>query len=174
MSTLFDLRTAIIVILVLALFGFGAGNDLPIHTDSVNALIIEGGLYIGCLYFWRSLFRLPILLVIFYRRSRYAWVVYKMNRRDGLSDGFIRAFLDRRRWNVGALGQIDRLALIVIVILTTQPHIAVIMTDLGGVLGILMLIFIYIYTGRFAFILGEASEGRGNNAGGLPFIDLNE
>jgi hypothetical protein len=97
-----------------------------------------------------------------------------MNRRDGLSDGFIRAFLDRRRWNVGALGQIDRLALIVIVILTTQPHIAVIMTDLGGGLGILMLIFIYIYTGRFAFILGEASEGRGNNAGGLPFIDLNE
>jgi hypothetical protein len=48
------------------------------------------------------------------------------------------------------------------------------MSDLGGVLVFLMLIFIYIYTGRFAFILGEASEGRGNNAGGLPFIDLNE
>jgi hypothetical protein len=174
MSTVFDLRTAIIVLLVFALFGFGAGNDLPIHTQNVNTLVVEGGLYVGCLYFWRSVFRLPILLVIFYRRSRYAWVVYKMNRRDGLSDGFIRAFLDRRRWSVGALGQIDRLALIVIVILTTQPHIGKIMIDLGGVLGILMLIFVYIYTGRFAFILGEATEGRGNSAGGLPFIDLNE
>ena len=167
-----DWRTVVIIGVIIVIVGVGADRRLPVSTDSVDTLVIDSGLFVMALYFWRSAVRLPIALVIFLRRMRYALTTYGMGRREALFEGYTRAFRDRRRWRAGPLAMVDRLALVVIVMLMAGAGADSALVEIGGALGGLLLMLVYIYTGRFAFLLGEAPEGSDPAERRLPYIDL--
>lgn len=166
-----DLRTPLVILLTVVLCTFTLGYDFPIRLGSMDTALIDLTLYVGSVILLRTLLRLPFVVVITRRRTRYAMQTYGMSRREALMDGYLRGVADRRRWTVGMLAQVDRFALLVMAYLTTVPGLGRVLVQLGGLFGLLMLILIYLITGKFALLLSDDLDGRSQNRTVNPIID---
>jgi hypothetical protein len=174
MLNLIHPRTLAAVILTLALLSV-LGFPLPFETTDLPRLIRDIVLFAAYLYAARTLFRLPFVAVIVWQRARRAQHDYGMNRRDSLIDGLLRGLLDRRRWTMGVLGQLDRLALLLLVGLTAQPIIGTLLVQVCGLSGALLLLTVYVLNGKFALIVGEGVEAAPErDTPNLPFLRLEE
>ncbi|MBL8160626.1 MAG: hypothetical protein JNJ61_01475 [Anaerolineae bacterium] len=168
---LVDARTCIAVALTLALTYTGLGRPLPFATDAPIAFAAGLLVFAAYLYLFRTLVRLPFALVITAQRARYAYRKYGLDRRESLRDGFVRGFLDTRRWTVGPLALIDRLAVIGLTVLATLPGLGLLLVRLGGMVGIALLIMLYLLRGRFALLVDEHTNGVLTQQGtSLPFL----
>jgi hypothetical protein len=156
------------VLLVLAVAGGGYGYPLPFETANVVRFGVSAGLFVGYLYFARSLFRLPFALQMTARRYRHARQHYNLDRRAALFDGFYRGFLDRRRWGTGVLAVLDRLVLLVIVLIACLPVVGRLLVDLLGLLGAAVMLVVFIYTGRFALLVDDGMGDDENPFGDIP------
>jgi hypothetical protein len=165
-----DYQTIFAALLTFTLAYFGLGRDLPFDTVGVVPLVSSLIVFVGYLYLARSLVRLPFALVITVRRARHAAQQYGLNRRESLRDGFVRGFLDTRRWTVAPLVTIDRLAVVGFTLLATIPYLGAFVVRLGGLLGIAVMLILYLFRGSFSFLLDDSlrRESRWTNA--LPFL----
>jgi hypothetical protein len=95
---------------------------------------------------------------------------YGLNRRESLRDGFVRGFLDTRRWTVAPLVSIDRLAVVGFTLLATIPYLGVFLVRFGGLLGIAVMLILYLFRGSFSFLVegGLQRDTRWTNS--LPFL----
>jgi len=166
-----DLRTVFAITLTLTLASAGLGRDLPFDTSSLFTIIASLALFFGYCYLFRTLVRLPFALVITIRRTRYARQHYGLDRRESLRDGFARGFLDNRRWTVGPLALVDRLALFAIVLLATMPFLGLFLVRLGGMVGISLLLILYLFRGTFSFLVDDnLREHSPSSSLSLPFL----
>jgi hypothetical protein len=165
-----DFQTIFAALLTFTLAYFGLGRDLPFDTVGLVPLVSRLILFIGYLYVTRSLLRLPFALVIMIRRARRAVLQYGLNRRESLRDGFVRGFLDTRRWTVAPLVSIDRLAVVGFTLLATIPYLGVFLVRFGGLLGIAVMLILYLFRGSFSFLVegGLQRDTRWTNS--LPFL----
>lgn len=162
--------TLIAIVLTLTLTTLGLGRALPFETGAPVAFVLSLIAFFAYLYLCRTMVRLPVAVVITIRRVRYALQHYGLNRRESLRDGFVRGFLDTRRWTVGPLAMIDRLAVIGFTLLATTPYLGIVLLRLGGLLGIVFLLIIYLIRGHFAFLVNDPrSSPQSSN---LPFLNL--
>lgn len=166
------LRLPFVVLLVLVLSDFALGREFPIRTETLRLVVVDGTLLIAYLYLMRSLVRLPIVAVITWRLARQARQQYSLHWRESLSDALLRGVYDRRRWTVGNLAVLDRTALVLLAYLTTLPGGGPALMRGLGILGGFIMIVVYLYTGKFTFIIGEEGDGQQTSLGSLPFIDL--
>jgi hypothetical protein len=166
-------RTIAAVAITLVAVKYGLGRDLPFDIHDLPSLVIGITLFIGYLYLTRTLFRLPFALTITYRRMKYARQHYSLNRREALRDGFYRGFLDRRRWSVTPLALYDRLALLTFTLMATTPLLGALLVGIGGIMGLVAMLVIYLYSGTFNFLLGEAVEQR-HATTPLPYLELGD
>ncbi len=166
--TLIDLRTLFAIVLTLTLASFGLGRDLPFDTGAILPFIVSLALFFGYVYLFRTLVRLPFAIVITIRRTRYARQHYGLDNRESLRDGFARGFLDNRRWTVGPLSLIDRLAVFAITVLATTPFLGDLLVKLGGIVGIGLLLILYLFRGTFSFLVDD--NIRDANVSSLPFL----
>jgi hypothetical protein len=147
------------------------GRDLPFDTTAPLPFIISLVLFFGYAYLFRTLARLPFALVITLRRTRHARQHYGLNLRESLRDGFVRGFLDNRRWSAGPLALVDRLAVFAITLLATTPFLGQVLVKLGGALGIGLLLVLYLLRGSFSFLVEDnLRERSGGNAPLPPFL----
>lgn len=160
--------TLIAVTLTLALTTLGLGRALPFETGAPVAFVISLIAFFAYIYLCRTLVRFPIALFITARRMRYALQHYGLNRRESLRDGFVRGFLDTRRWTVGPLAMIDRLTVIGFTILATTPYMGAFLVRIGGLLGIALLLMIYLVRGHFALLVNDNFASQSFNP---PFIN---
>ena len=165
-------RIPVVVLLTLSLIHFALGYDFPIRTDNLRLITVDIALLTGYLYLMRSVFRLPIVAVIIYRRARQAHNQYNLNWRESLSDGILRGMFDKRRWTVGNLATLDRTMIILFAYLTTLPGGGTVLMRGLGTLGGFMMLLVYLYTGKFSLIVGEENDTQQTTTGSLPFIDL--
>ena len=165
-----DYRTLLAIALTLALTSIGLGRELPFDTSAIVPFAASLFLFVGYLYLTRSLVRLPFALVITFRRSRRAKEQYGLNRRESLRDGFVRGFLDTRRWTVAPLALIDRLAAVGLTILATIPYLGVFLLRIGGLLGITMMLVLYLFRGSFSFLLEDSLQRDTRWTNSLPFL----
>ena len=167
-----DLRTILAVVLTLFLASAGLGRDLPINASGIVPLATSLSFFIGYLYLVRTLVRLPFAAVIAVRSMRYARLKHGLDWRDSLRDGFMRGFMDTRRWTVDPLASIDRLAVVGLTLLTTIPYLGLFLIRFGGLVGITLLLILYLFRGTFGFLvedsIGKESSGRSFS---LPFLD---
>jgi hypothetical protein len=168
MTTPIDLRTLLAIILTLTLASFGLGRPLPFDTSAPLPFVASLALFFGCCYLLRTLVRLPFAIVITLRRTRYARQQYGLGSRESLRDGFARGFLDNRRWTVGPLALIDRLAVFAITLLTTTPFLGQLLVSLGGMIGIGLLLILYLFRGSFSFLVDD--NLRETTSAVLPFL----
>lgn len=162
--------TLIAIVLTLALTTLGLGRALPFDVTAPIPFALSLIAFLAYLYLCRTLVRLPVAVVITIRRVRYALQHYGLNRRESLRDGFVRGFLDTRRWTVGSLAMIDRLAVIGFTLLATTPYLGIVLLRLGGLLGIVFLLIIYLIRGHFAFLVNDPrSSAQSSN---LSFLNL--
>jgi hypothetical protein len=171
MLALVDPRTALAVIVILTLANAGLGRDLPFATNALVPFLVDLVLFVGYLYLARTLFRLPFALLIAVRRARLAQVRYGLSLRESLRDGIVRGFLERRRWNVGQLALLDRLALFLITLESTTPMSGVLLVKLGGIFGLALMLIIYLMTGTFSLLLDDS---RNSSPVSLPFLDVQD
>src|SRR5215813_5263694 len=127
-----DYRTLLAITLMLTFAAVGLGRDLPFDTNSLISFAESLVLFLGYLYLSRSLVRLPFALVIMVRRARRARTQYGLNGRESLRDGFVRGFLDTRRWTVAPLATIDRGVVVGLTLLSTTPYLGLFLIRLGG------------------------------------------
>jgi hypothetical protein len=118
----------------------------------------------------RSLVRLPFALVITIRRARKASVQYGLNRRESLRDGFVRGFLDTRRWSVAPLDLIDRLAMVGWTLLATTPYLGLFLVRFGGILGVVLMLVVYLFRGNFSLLLEDSLHHDDRWTKSLPFL----
>lgn len=135
-----------------------SGYTPPFDTATPTAFGASVVLFVAYVYLARTLFRLPFAVRMAMRRYRHARANYQLGTNAALFDSFYRGFLDRRRWDTGVLAVLDRLVLLVIVLLACIPGLGALLVLAGGGLGVLMLLFVYIYTGRFALLVGDGAD----------------
>ncbi len=141
--------------LAAALYGF----PIPINSDSLTSGAISVALWVGYLYLMRTLFRLPFALWDARRRYCHARVYYEMGRHDALLDGFYRGFLSRARWDKPTFAALERLAFIMFVWLPCNPDTGRLWVLGGGIFGLLLLLLLYLATGRFRGLVDDAWGG---------------
>jgi hypothetical protein len=168
---LVDARTVAAIAFTLALTHTGLGRPLPFPVDAPASLAAGLLLFTAYLYLFRTLMRLPFALVITAQRARYAYRKYGLDRRESLRDGLVRGFLDTRRWTVGSLALIDRLAVVGLTVLATLPVLGMLLVRLGGLVGIALLLILYLLRGRFALLVDERTNGLLTQQGtSLPYL----
>ncbi len=165
-----DLRTLFAILLTLALAYSGLGRDLPLDTAAPVPFVASLILFAGYLYLMRSLVRLPFALVITVRRTRFARRKHGLDWRESLRDGFVRGFLDNRRWTVPPLASIDRLAVVGLTLLATTPYLGLFLVRFGGLLGILLLLILYLFRGTFSFLVVDSLHTESPWSASLPFL----
>ena len=165
-----DFRTLLAIFLTLTLTSAGLGRDLPLDTSSLLPFATSLLLFLGYLYLTRSLVRLPFAMVITFRGARRAMLQYGLNRRESLSDGFVRGFLDTRRWTVAPLVSIDRLAVVGFTLLATVPYLGVFLVRFSGLLGIAVMLVVYLFRGSFSFLLDDSLQRDTRWTNTLPFL----
>jgi hypothetical protein len=161
-------QTVVAVALMLVLTHFAFGYPLPFDTANPTAFVTDLSLFVGYIYLSRTLVRLPIAFVISIRGARESHQRHGMNWRDSLFDGFYRGFLDRRRWAVGQLARLDRLALLLMVMGSLTPGLGLFLRTLGGLIGLALMLVVYLMTGTFSFLLDDSRSGEGR----LPFLNI--
>ncbi len=167
-----DATTLAAVALMLAFAAIGLGRPLPLNDASGLTLLISLLQLWGYLYLCRTLLRLPFALVITARRFRQARRQYQLNRRESLQDGLIRSFLDTRRWAVGTLATVDRLGVCAFTLLATTPGVGYFLLQLGGLVGILLLLLLYAFRGSFALLVEDQLDQP--RRGERPFFNLRD
>ncbi|MEO8610744.1 MAG: hypothetical protein ABI690_22795 [Chloroflexota bacterium] len=165
-----DFQTIFATILTFTLAYFGLGRDLPFDTVGIVPLLSSLILFIGYLYLTRSLVRLPFAVVITIRRTRRAMQQYGLNRRESLRDGFVRGFLDTRRWTVAPLNLVDRLTVVGFTLLATIPYLGVFVVRFGGLVGIAVMLMLYLFRGSFSFLLDDSLQRDSRWTNSLPFL----
>ncbi len=155
-----EFRTLLAVAFTLTFTYAGLGRALPFETGGFALLAAGVTLFAAYLYLARTLVRLPLAIVIMIRRTRYARRHYGLNGRESLRDGFARGFLDMRRWTVGSLALIDRLALVGFTLAATTPSIGRALVLLGGFGGLALLLILYLVRGTFSGLVDDGA-GRG-------------
>ncbi len=166
------MRNFIAIALTLTLTTTGLGRDLPFDTNALIPAALSLIIFAAYLYLCRTLTRLPVAIVITIRRIRYAQQHYGLSRRESLRDGFVRGFLDTRRWTVGPLALIDRLAVIGFTIFATTPFLGAFLVRLGGLFGIALLLIIYLMRGKFALLVDDKLDSSASYNPSLPFLKL--
>jgi hypothetical protein len=169
-SHMLDFQTLFAALLTFTLAYFGLGRDLPFDTVGLAPLVSSLILFIGYLYLTRSLVRLPFALVITVRSARRAARQYGLNRRESLRDGFVRGFLDTRRWTVAPLVSIDRLAVVGFTLMATTPYLGVFVLRFGGLVGIAVMLILYLFRGSFSFLLDHSLRRDSRWTSSLPFL----
>jgi hypothetical protein len=167
-----DLQTAAVVLFTLAFTYAGLGRALPLNITDPVPFAADLLLFLAYVYLMRTLTRLPIALVITVRRARYAQAQYGLSRGDSWRDGLARGLLDTRRWTVGPLAQLDRLAVVGWTLLATTPYLGVFLVKVGGLIGVAALLLIYLLRGSFTWLVeGYPARGLVDERGLPPFID---
>lgn len=129
-------------------------------------------LFAGYLYAMRTVARLPFALFITFRRIRYAQRQYGLTRRESWREGYVRGFMDTRRWTVGPLALVDRLTVFGATLLATTPGLGNVLLALGGLVGLALMLVLYLLRGAFSWLV-EDDLGRGvKQTANLPFIKL--
>lgn len=164
------MRTLLAILLTLTLAYAGLGRELPLDTSAPLPFAASLMLFVGYLYLTRSLVRLPFALVITFRRARFARRKHGLDRRESLRDGFVRGFLDARRWTVAPLVSIDRLAVVGLTLLATTPYLGLFLLRFGGLLGILLLLMLYLFRGTFSFLVEDSLQTDTRWTTSLPFL----
>ena len=165
-----DYRTLLTIGLTLALSYIALGRDLPFDISAPVPFAASLVVFIGYLYLTRSLVRLPFALVITIRSARRAALQYGLNRRESLRDGFVRGFLDTRRWTVRPLDLVDRLAVVGFTLLATIPYLGVFVVRFGGLVGIAIMLILYLFRGSFSFLLDDNLRRDSRWTNTLPFL----
>jgi hypothetical protein len=158
------------VLFTLAFARAGLGRDLPLDTTALLPMTTDVVVFIGYLYFTRTLVRLPFAIVITIRRTRYAQQHYGLRGRESLNDGFARGFLDTRRWTVEPLALVDRLGVFIWTLLATTPYLGVFIVKLGGLVGIGLLLVLYLFRGKFGFLVEDMGGLDEKWSSSLPFL----
>lgn len=167
-----DGTTLAAVALTLTFASAGLGRPLPLNDSTGLALLTSLLLLWGYLYLCRTLLRLPFALVITFRRARHARRQYQLNRWESVQDGVIRGFLDTRRWSVGPLALVDRLGVCGFTLLATTPGLGNLLLQLGGLIGILLLLLLYAFRGSFALLVEDHLDQPGRAE--RPFFNLRD
>ena|GEM_PF-3576575 len=170
MTPVVDFRTLLAITLTLTLANVGLGRDLPFDTVALVPFVASLFVFAGYLYLMRSLVRLPFALVITLRRARYAHRKHGLDWRESLRDGFVRGFLDNRRWSVPPLDVIDRLAVIGLALLATIPYLGLFLVRLGGVAGIVLMLILYLFRGTFSLLVEDSVQTDSGWTSALPFL----
>lgn len=165
-----DFRTLLAIALTLTLTSGGLGRDLPFDTSAAVPFATSLLLFVGYLYLTRSLVRLPFALVITIRRARRAEGQHGLSRRESLRDGFVRGFLDTRRWTVAPLDLVDRLAVVGLTLLATIPYLGIFLIRIGGLVGIALMLVLYLFRGSFSFLLEDSLTRDSGWTSTLPFL----
>lgn len=160
------------VVLLAIVMASEFGNAFPIRSANIRMIFTDVTLLVGYMYLTRSLFRLPFVVIFTRRHILRAQQTYQLSRAESLSDGILRGVYDRRRWQKGNLAVLDRTVLVLLVMVTTVPTTGAALMRGLGVLGIIMMLVVYAYTGKFGFILGEPQDTQSQSARAMPFIDL--
>lgn len=151
-----DLRTLFAILFTLTLTYASLGRALPFDFASPLTFAVSLSLFVGYVYGLRTLMRLPFALVITFRRTRYARQQYGLNARESLRDGFVRGFLDTRRWTTNPFALIDRLGVVTITLLATTPFLGPFVVTLGGMSGLALLLILYLVRGKFSFLVEDS------------------
>jgi hypothetical protein len=154
--------------LVLATLAFG--YPWPFDFTSPSALITDLALFAGALYLVRTLIRLPIAVALAIRYAAQSRRRRGMSRRESALDGFYRGFLDRRRWTVGQLARLDRIALLSAVWLSLTPAVGLLLVKIGGLIGIALMLVVYLIGGTFSFLVDDTPDGP--NRPSFPFLNI--
>jgi hypothetical protein len=170
LTAIIDSRTLLAVALTLTLTYAGLGRELPLDTTALVPFTSSLLLFVSYLYLMRSLIRLPFALVITIRQMRHARSHYGLDGRASLRDGFVRGFLDTRRWTVPPLASIDRLAVVGLTLLSTTPYLGTFLIRLGGLVGIVLMLLLYLFRGRFSFLVEDSLQTESRWTSGLPFL----
>jgi hypothetical protein len=165
-----DLRTVLTITLTFTFAYIGLERDLPFDLSALVPFVSNLLLFTGYLYFLRSLVRLPFALVITIRSARHAHLQYGLDKRESLRDGFVRGFLDTRRWTVPPLVSIDRLAVVGLTLLSTTPYLGTFLIRLGGLVGIILMLLLYLFRGKFSFLVEDSLQTDTRWTSGLPFL----
>lgn len=165
-----DLRTVLVVILTLAFADVGLGRTLPFDSAHLIHLVSEVALFGSYLYLMRTLLRLPVAVVITFRRTRYARQQYKLNTLESLRDGYTRGFLDARRWSVEPLAIFDRMIVCCATLLITTRGLGTLLLTLGGFMGMALLVVLYLMRGTFGWLVADKLDSPIQGSLHLPFI----
>lgn len=174
MQTWIDLRTAAAIGLTFAFMSAGLGREVPLDGSGVVPLAISVAFLTGYFYLLRTLLRLPVALINTFQRSRHARRKYGLSWRESLRDGYVRAFLDTRRWTVGPLALFDRLAVFAFAMLACTPGLAALLLRLGGLIGLALMLTVYLLRGSFAWLVDEPPRADGVSRPSLPFLNLRD
>jgi len=169
-TSVVDFRSVIAIALTLTFAHAGLGRDLPFDASPPLPFLASLLLFTGYLYLMRSLVRLPFALVITVRRTRHAYLQHGLDRRESLRDGFVRGFLDTRRWTVPPLASIDRLSVVGFTLLATTPYLGLFAVRLGGLIGIGFLLLLYLFRGTFSLLVDDGLDGDSSRLLALPFL----
>ncbi|MEZ4670415.1 MAG: hypothetical protein R3E39_21115 [Anaerolineae bacterium] len=168
-----DLRTVVAVIITLTIAYAGMGRTLPFDTSAPVPLVAGIMLFVGYLYAARTVVRLPFALVITIRRTRYAQREYGLVGIDRLREGYVRGFMDTRRWRVGPLALVDRLTVFAATFVATLPTVGSVLLTLVGLMGLALLLIVYLLRGIFGWLVeDELGSGRVKQSMNLPFIKM--
>ncbi len=155
------IRQGIAAVLVMALANGLYGYPPPVDLSSLGGAVMSVTVFVGYLYLVRSLVRLPLAITGFRSRYRHARETYGLERNGALADGFLRGFMDRRRWDNPTLATLERALFMLAVWWACQPD-NVAMARGIGVLGVLLLVFLYMGAGSYRGLVddGIAPPGR--------------
>lgn len=165
------MRTLIVIAITLTLTTLGLGRPLPFDAAAPVPFALTLITFLAYLYLFRSLVRLPVALFITVRRVRYARRNYGLNNRESLREGFVRGFLDTRRWTIGPLALIDRLAVVGFTILSTTPFLGAFLVRVWGFVGIALLLILYLVRGKFTLLVDDNLDSAVQRPA-LPFLKL--
>ncbi|MEL6272976.1 MAG: hypothetical protein AAFV33_05085 [Chloroflexota bacterium] len=158
------------VLLVLAWAGspVSSGYALPFADGGFFTVTGQVVMFVSYVVMVRTLFRLPFAVNMARRRYRHAKETYNLDTRAALTDAFFGGFLDRRRWENGPLAIFDRLVLIITSIIACSPIVGPFLINFLGTCGIVLMGFLYIYTGRFAFLVDDITVQAANPFRNVP------
>ncbi len=148
------LRQGVVAALVMALANGLYGYPPPVNLDTPTQAVLSGLLFVGYLYLIRSLVRLPLAIQGFRVRYRHARKAYGLERNGALADGFLRGFMDRRRWDRPLYAMIERALFVLAVWWACGPRNAGIAQGLG-VLGVLLLVLLYMGSGGYRGLVDD-------------------
>lgn len=155
------LRQGVAAVLVMALANGLYGYPPPLDLRSPARAATSVILFVGYLYLVRTLVRLPFAIHGFRGRFRRARTTYNLDRDGALADGFLRGFMDRRRWDRPLYAMIERALFLLAVWWACNPDNSGIAQGIG-VLGVLLLVLLYLGAGSYRGLVddGLAPPGR--------------
>ena len=148
------LRQAVAAALVMALANGLYEHPIPIDLTSPSNAIVSIVLFAGYLYLVRSVVRFPVAVWNFRSRYIHARKTYNLNRNEALTDGFLRGFMDRRRWETPILGNLERTLFALAVWWACKPTNTGIAQGIG-VAGVLVLVILYMTNGSYRGLVDD-------------------